>query len=128
MRERFCFTPRRRQLFEGLTSYLARTAALGNPPALQLLGGSFVDDKPDPNDVDIANIVDAVPAEAMPLYYDRPLILRTYGVDPLTLPLSGKSLRDGTALIRIACYYSYRREDGRQRALILLKPPREPEP
>lgn len=121
IRQRFCFSPRREVLFDGLARYVEQTQELPNRPVLQLIGGSFVDDKLEPNDVDVANIVEAISPICMPLFFDRALTLKTFGVDPLTISLSGKNLRDCMALLRLGCYYSYRRSDGRQRSLVIIR-------
>lgn len=117
---RFCFTDRRRELFEGLSRYQQAIAALPHPPIMQILTGSFLDDCEAPGDIDIANIVETVDIEAMPLYYDRPFTRRTFGIDASTLHLTGDAAKDSLSLFRLAIYYSGSR-DGRQRATVLLR-------
>ncbi|UUL84029.1 DUF6932 family protein [Sphingomonas qomolangmaensis] len=117
IRERFTFSARRCELFDNLQRYITAARALSHPPLLQIISGSFVDDTEEPGDIDLANIVDSIDEEAMPLLFDPDFTKATYEIDAITVCLSDDALGNALALLRIGNYFSSRR-DGLHRAYI----------
>jgi hypothetical protein len=116
---RFAFTPRRERLFEGLKLYIKEVRALETPPVAQIIAGSFVDEVPDPGDIDVLSILEGLDEEAFPLFCNKQFVTAVFGVDPFPLMLRGNTAEDCLALARAMAYYSCRR-DGRARAMIWL--------
>jgi hypothetical protein len=116
----FCFSERRKRLFAGLSDYIRLTRSTRHPPLLQFVSGSFIDDEPDPGDVDVASLIQRVDEESMPLFYDKAFTLGRFGVDPLVFVLGDDPARNCLSVMRLASLYSRRKQDGMQRGFLCL--------
>ena len=121
IRQRFCFTDRRADLFGKLEQYVQRTRTAEVTPIAQFISGSFVEDKEGPGDIDIANILPPGPDGEFDLYHNRKLLRATYELDVLTLGCGATAL-DVVSLVRLGTYYSARKDSGgRQKGFLWLQ-------
>lgn len=119
--EQFAFNDRRRELYNGLARFVAKSRSLPSPPVLQLLFGSFVEAKDEPSDVDILNVVTQIDQQSFSVFYDRERWRGAFGVDPSTIVLERLDYRTLLSFAREITYLSSRR-DMRQKGIIAIAP------